>query len=167
MFNNELISKTESSNHCPLSTVPRPRYHLLHMPPKGGKPMMLRLPIRNAPKVIGMARPSPPMSLTSLLFAATRIAPAAKNKVILANACMEKGFLVNCIQGRILRFVPPLVVEKSDIDALVADGSEELLEQWLGLVMAPLGHQQVGQVAEVCEMIGVVEIGRASCRERV
>jgi acetylornithine/N-succinyldiaminopimelate aminotransferase len=26
--------------------------------------------------------------------------------------CMQKGFLVNCVQGDILRFVPPLVVEK-------------------------------------------------------
>lgn len=35
------------------------------------------------------------------------------------NACMEKGFLINCIQGNILRFIPPLIVEKEEIDALV------------------------------------------------
>jgi acetylornithine/N-succinyldiaminopimelate aminotransferase len=34
--------------------------------------------------------------------------------------CMEKGFLINCIQGNILRFVPPLTIEKQEIDALVA-----------------------------------------------
>ena len=33
--------------------------------------------------------------------------------------CMEKGFLVNCIQGNILRFVPPLIVEEKEIDALI------------------------------------------------
>jgi len=33
--------------------------------------------------------------------------------------CMEKGFLVNCIQGNILRFVPPLIVQEEEIDALV------------------------------------------------
>jgi acetylornithine/N-succinyldiaminopimelate aminotransferase len=33
--------------------------------------------------------------------------------------CMQKGFLVNCVQGDILRFVPPLVVEKNEIDALI------------------------------------------------
>ena len=33
--------------------------------------------------------------------------------------CMEKGFLINCIQDKILRFVPPLIVESDDIDALV------------------------------------------------
>ncbi|RZB37419.1 MAG: acetylornithine/N-succinyldiaminopimelate aminotransferase [Desulfobacteraceae bacterium Eth-SRB2] len=35
-------------------------------------------------------------------------------------SCMEKGFLINCIQGNILRFIPPLIIEKEDIDALVA-----------------------------------------------
>jgi len=33
--------------------------------------------------------------------------------------CMEKGFLINCIQDTILRFVPPLIIENDDIDALV------------------------------------------------
>jgi len=33
--------------------------------------------------------------------------------------CMEKGFLINCIQGNILRFVPPLIIEEKEIDALV------------------------------------------------
>jgi acetylornithine/N-succinyldiaminopimelate aminotransferase len=35
-------------------------------------------------------------------------------------SCMENGFLINCIQGNIIRFVPPLVIEEADIDALVA-----------------------------------------------
>ena len=34
-------------------------------------------------------------------------------------ACMEKGFLINCVQGNVLRFVPPLIVSKGEIDALV------------------------------------------------
>ena len=33
--------------------------------------------------------------------------------------CMEKGFLINCIQDSILRFIPPLIIEKEDIDELV------------------------------------------------
>ncbi len=33
--------------------------------------------------------------------------------------CLEKGFLINCVQGNVLRFVPPLIVQKDDIDALV------------------------------------------------
>jgi acetylornithine/N-succinyldiaminopimelate aminotransferase len=34
-------------------------------------------------------------------------------------ACIEKGFLINCIQGRILRFVPPLIITEKEIDALI------------------------------------------------
>ncbi len=33
--------------------------------------------------------------------------------------CMEKGFLINCIQGNILRFIPPLIIEKDEIDSLI------------------------------------------------
>jgi len=33
--------------------------------------------------------------------------------------CMEKGFLINCVQGNILRFVPPLVITEEEIDALI------------------------------------------------
>ncbi len=32
---------------------------------------------------------------------------------------LEKGFLINCIQGNILRFAPPLIIKKEEIDALV------------------------------------------------
>lgn len=38
----------------------------------------------------------------------------------IVTSCMEKGFLINCIQGDILRFIPPLTIEKEEIDALVA-----------------------------------------------
>jgi acetylornithine aminotransferase len=33
--------------------------------------------------------------------------------------CLEKGFVINCIQGNILRFVPPLVISCEEIDSLV------------------------------------------------
>jgi acetylornithine aminotransferase len=33
--------------------------------------------------------------------------------------CMQKGFLINCIQENILRFVPPLIIGEEEIDALV------------------------------------------------
>jgi acetylornithine/N-succinyldiaminopimelate aminotransferase len=32
---------------------------------------------------------------------------------------MEKGFLINCVQGDTLRFVPPLIIQKSEIDELI------------------------------------------------
>lgn len=34
--------------------------------------------------------------------------------------CMEKGFLINCIQKNILRFTPPLIIEKDMIDCLIS-----------------------------------------------
>jgi acetylornithine/N-succinyldiaminopimelate aminotransferase len=33
--------------------------------------------------------------------------------------CMNRGFLINCIQENILRFIPPLIITKDEIDALV------------------------------------------------
>lgn len=37
----------------------------------------------------------------------------------IANACMEKGFLINCVQERVLRFVPPLIIGREEIDLLI------------------------------------------------
>ncbi len=37
----------------------------------------------------------------------------------IVNACMERGFLINCTQEKILRFVPPLIIGKNDIDQLI------------------------------------------------
>ncbi len=33
--------------------------------------------------------------------------------------CMEKGFLINCVQERVLRFLPPLIIKKEEIDSLL------------------------------------------------
>jgi acetylornithine/N-succinyldiaminopimelate aminotransferase len=44
----------------------------------------------------------------------------------IVNACLEKGFLINCIQGNILRFVPPLIIAKHEVDALI-DCLDEVL----------------------------------------
>lgn len=35
-------------------------------------------------------------------------------------SCMERGFLINCAQGHVLRFIPPLIIQEKDIDALIA-----------------------------------------------
>jgi len=40
--------------------------------------------------------------------------------------CMEKGFLINCIQGNILRFIPPLIIKKDEIDPLITYLDERL-----------------------------------------
>jgi acetylornithine/N-succinyldiaminopimelate aminotransferase len=34
-------------------------------------------------------------------------------------ACVQRGFLINCAQEKVLRFVPPLVVTKKEIDPLI------------------------------------------------
>ena len=44
------------------------------------------------------------------------------------SACMQKGFLINCIQDKVLRFAPPLIVEKAEIDALI-DCLDEVLSE--------------------------------------
>jgi acetylornithine aminotransferase len=44
----------------------------------------------------------------------------------LVDALREKGFLVNCTQDKILRFIPPLIITREEIDQLVST-LEELL----------------------------------------
>ena len=34
--------------------------------------------------------------------------------------CLQKGFLINCIQDHILRFIPPLIISDQEIDQLIA-----------------------------------------------
>jgi acetylornithine aminotransferase len=41
------------------------------------------------------------------------------NGQTLVAECMQRGFLINCIQENILRFIPPLIIKREDIDALV------------------------------------------------
>ncbi|MEW6570895.1 MAG: acetylornithine transaminase [Nitrospirota bacterium] len=38
---------------------------------------------------------------------------------VIVRACMEKGVLVNCTAGKVLRFTPPLIIQKKDIDHLI------------------------------------------------
>lgn len=42
--------------------------------------------------------------------------------------CFDKGILINCTAGNVLRFVPPLIIEKRDIDYLI-DSLEEILSK--------------------------------------
>lgn len=38
----------------------------------------------------------------------------------IVNACLEEGAIINCTVGNVLRFVPPLIVTKEQIDELMA-----------------------------------------------
>jgi len=46
----------------------------------------------------------------------------------LVKACVDKGALINCTAGNILRFMPPLIVTEKDIDHLV-DILEQIFDQ--------------------------------------
>ena len=35
-------------------------------------------------------------------------------------ACMESGLLINCTAERVLRFLPPLVVKREEIDEMLS-----------------------------------------------
>jgi acetylornithine/N-succinyldiaminopimelate aminotransferase len=37
----------------------------------------------------------------------------------IVEACMREGFLINCIQENVLRFLPPFLIRKKEIDALI------------------------------------------------
>jgi len=37
----------------------------------------------------------------------------------IVRSCMEKGLLINCTNGNVLRFVPPLIITESDVDKAV------------------------------------------------
>ena len=39
--------------------------------------------------------------------------------VDIVTKALEKGFLVNCTMDKVLRFLPPLIIQKDDIDNLV------------------------------------------------
>jgi len=38
----------------------------------------------------------------------------------LVNKCLQKGELINCVQNNVLRFLPPLIVTKEEVDHVVA-----------------------------------------------
>lgn len=48
----------------------------------------------------------------------------------IVNACLEKGSIINCTAGNVLRFVPPLIVEKEHIDE-VCDILEAVLPAYV------------------------------------
>ena len=37
----------------------------------------------------------------------------------IVNACMERGYLINCVQDNILRFAPPLIISREEIDGVL------------------------------------------------
>jgi len=46
----------------------------------------------------------------------------------IVNACLGKGLLINCTAGNVLRFTPPLTIQKKDIDSCI-DMLEEVFSE--------------------------------------
>ena len=46
-------------------------------------------------------------------------------------ACLKEGFLINCAQEKVLRFIPPLIVQEGEIDQLV--GALDMIFQELSI----------------------------------
>jgi acetylornithine/N-succinyldiaminopimelate aminotransferase len=43
--------------------------------------------------------------------------------------CMQKGYLVNCVQDNVLRLAPPLIVSREEIDGLI-DCLDRVFYEW-------------------------------------
>lgn len=46
----------------------------------------------------------------------------------IVNRCLEKGLLINCTAGKVIRFLPPLIVTKKDIDKAIKIFTQVLTE---------------------------------------
>ena len=42
-----------------------------------------------------------------------------KSGVEIVNECMKRGAIINCTVGKVLRFVPPLIIEKAQVDEVM------------------------------------------------
>jgi acetylornithine/succinyldiaminopimelate/putrescine aminotransferase len=45
----------------------------------------------------------------------------------IVRSCMEKGLLINCTSGNVLRFIPPLIITEAEVDRAV-----EILDRAMG-----------------------------------
>jgi acetylornithine/N-succinyldiaminopimelate aminotransferase len=44
----------------------------------------------------------------------------------IVKSIMEKGVFINCTNGNVLRFVPPLIIDRKDVDRVISILDEEL-----------------------------------------
>jgi len=56
--------------------------------------------------------------------------PVSKLGPEIVEACLENGLLINCVGGKILRFLPPLIVGKPEIDIALEILDEVLSRIW-------------------------------------
>lgn len=55
-------------------------------------------------------------------------AELSKAGACLVGRALEKGFIINCTAGNVLRFVPPLIITEGEIDQLLQCLDELLAE---------------------------------------
>ncbi|EGW39820.1 acetylornithine transaminase [Desulfosporosinus sp. OT] len=56
--------------------------------------------------------------------------PVSKLGPEIVEACRQKGLLINCVGGQVLRFLPPLIVEKPEMDKALEILDEVFQELW-------------------------------------
>ena len=56
--------------------------------------------------------------------------PVSKLGPEIVEACRLNGLLINCVGGEILRFLPPLIVEKREMDKALGILDEVFKELW-------------------------------------
>ena len=56
--------------------------------------------------------------------------PVAKLGSEIVEACRQNGLLINCVGGKILRFLPPLIVEKPEMDKALEILDQVFQELW-------------------------------------
>lgn len=54
-----------------------------------------------------------------LILAASLDAGAGKSGAGIVDECMSRGLIINCTGDNILRFLPPLIITKADVDAMM------------------------------------------------
>ena len=62
------------------------------------------------------------------LILGAELGKTKKSGVEIVNACMERGAIINCTVGKVLRFIPPLIITKSDVDEVIKILEEVLSE---------------------------------------
>lgn len=53
------------------------------------------------------------------LILGLQLGKSKKSGVEIVNACMEKGAIINCTVGTVLRFIPPLIITKENVDEVI------------------------------------------------
>lgn len=53
------------------------------------------------------------------LILGVQLGKSKKSGVEIVNACMERGAIINCTVGTVLRFIPPLIIDKAQVDEVV------------------------------------------------